>query len=590
MRKIFNYIASVALLVSFANAALASEGHYPSKYAVHQQQGPVCPFLPWDNLAKLRQIRERGDGHVVFLEQDYTTKLNSFARFLPRIHALDRTYDELRSRQGAYAEYEKTLRAEGIKESKRFDARGNFVEKIDWNPLNQARRPSYTPFNMESVDHVYAKNIRWMPILQDPDSDGIFFYDYDTGQTTPLKEIPPVPKKTDAEWMKEIEDRMMRIDNSEDDSEEAVEEPKVPGVNDMGMGDGNVKLYFFGKGPQGVEFQDKTFHFEPWMLDRMGVTLQEMKSYGLNGMPQLAGLKYGFCMLASSDTDLNKEYFYDVGSFQHMLFACGLKADNTSFGEDEDTLEARAFREYHQAMIANPLNPWAGISKEDLFEYHLAQIFKTNTELKKKAIESVGFYNDCWKFYKESFDLYDAPQEPRVKLSQKQRFMPGEDQMLAYLFSGQLRFVWAASISMDALIDVEELKTNLGETEVKLLKAGGILPGFPSAKDIVECSDKKQFGTTGLFRRGGYSFLDVWTDVKGILKRDVMDVLHKKDFVNFSSHGSVISLDDELIKLQNHEFRPTAEKLGFEMLDSTYEKGLKPFYQKAGSAEDVIEF
>jgi len=62
------------------------------------------------------------------------------------------------------------------------------------------------------------------------------------------------------------------------------------------------------------------------------------------------------------------------------------------------------------------------------------------------------------------------------------------------------------------------------------------------------------------------------------------------DFVSFSSHGAVISFDEDLIAMQEHRSGPAAQKLGFEMWDSGYDKGLSPFYRKAGTEEDKVRF
>ncbi len=207
-------------------------------------------------------------------------------------------------------------------------------------------------------------------------------------------------------------------------------------------------------------------------------------------------------------------------------------------------------------MDENPLNPWANINKNDLFEYHLTNIFKNNSNLKQMAMESVNFYNNNWKFYQESFNFYDNTISSRVRFSDKQKFLPGEDQMLAYFFSSQLRSIWAASIGEDALCEIWELNKELGELAIKALKFFNFMPGIPSVSKVLEEAGAKKYG-----EHEKYSFLDVWDNIRDCFLKTVSNPFGKIDFVTFSGHGCVISFDLDLIKIQFHENRTIAERL-----------------------------
>ncbi len=52
----------------------------------------------------------------------------------------------------------------------------------------------------------------------------------------------------------------------------------------------------------------------------------------------------------------------------------------------------------------------------------------------------------------------------------------------------------------------------------------------------------------------------------------------------------MISFDPELLALQVHEDIKVAERLGFEMWNSYYDKALRPFYRKQGTKADQIRF
>lgn len=542
-----SFVVALALSTSLSHAHPGNSSEEkdpcPSRYAVYQQQGPTCPHISWVNLQKVRAMRERGEGHIVFQEDDFVTKAYSYAKFFPAIRSLDRIYETLRASNGSYATYEQTLRAEGIKSTGRFDSKGNFIDSIDWLPTNKARREAYSPYNLK-VDQNPLQMVRWLPILQNPDDGQLHYYSYLSGQTYPLL--------------------------------------RVYGVgNEEGLS--TCRLYTFDwDNPENSQYND--YVLPEQMLSEMNVSADEVSEYIANGKDFL-GSSNVYYLKASSDDTVQQEYFYEVGSYQHMLFACGLDSQNNPFDVEDDSLEARASFELRDALLEEESNPWSQINPEDLFEYHLAEIFKSNEDLKQRAMEAVNFFNNPWKFYQKSFDLFVSTGVERTKLSSKQRFMPGEDQMLAFYLSGQLRFLSASTISMDALISVEELEDELGESTLKAIKTLRKLPGVPSHTKVVKAAQKKKYGSGN----GKYSFLDIWTDIKAVFQEQVIEPLGKRDFASFHGHGMVISFDDELINQQQHEFPEVALDLGFETWDSTYD-GLSPFYKRPGTPGDVIKF
>lgn len=542
-----SFVLALALStsLSYAHPGNSSEdnGSYPSRYAVYQQQGPTCPHISWFNLQKVRAMRERGEGHIVFQEDDFVTKAHSYAKFFPAIRSIDRIYETLRASNGSYASYEQTLRTEGIKSTGRYDSKGNFVDSIDWLPTNKARREAYSPYNIK-VDLNSSQILRWLPILQNPDDGQLHYYSYLSGLTYPLLKVDGVETEEDVPTCRLYTFDWDNTDNS----------------------------------------QYNEYVLPEKMLSEMNISASEVSEYIAYGKDFL-GSSNVYYLKASSDHTFQQESFYEVGSYQHMLFACGLDSQNNPFDVEDNSLEARASFELRDALLEEESNPWSQINPEDLFEYHLTEIFKSNEDLKQRAVEAVNFFNNPWSFYQESFDLFDSAGDGRTKLSTKQRFMPGEDQMLAYYLSGQLRFLSASTISMDALISVEELEDELGESVLKAMKAFQKLPGVPSHTKVVRAAQKKKYGSGN----GKYSFLDVWTDIKAVFQEQVIEPLGKRDFASFYGHGMVISFDDELINQQQHEFPEIALDLGFETWDSTYD-GLNPFYKRPGAPDDVINF
>ncbi len=535
-----NYFFFLVILFSLSFYSHASEKKLPSTFAVYQQEGPVCPYISWVNLDKVRQMRTRGGGKITFQDSDYSTKINSYAKFLPRLRVLDQMYDNLRSAGGAYAQYEKVIRTQGIISSRIFDANGIPTVTMDPDLVSQAIRTAFTPYNI-LVDPEYPIK-RWLPILQYSLTNQLYFYDFHDNKTT---QLPMVSTESNGAIIMNV-----TINN---------------GVEPTSS------------------FSEARVALQPSMLEKMGVNAKQIECPITE--QKTFGFKTGYFVPVTDDTTLCQEYYFDVGSFQHMLLACGVHTDNSTFSDEDVSLEAMASRELQEAIKADPRNPWADLVKEDLFEYHLAEIFKDNEDLKYRTMAAVDYYNNYWQIYEESFDFYDAPAEPRTKLSQKQRFMPGKDQMLAYLFSNQLRFLWAATISSDAVQAIEGVEERIPEAMSEQLHR--------EDRNLREF-DAEQVILSALYQKFGigdeqFSFFDMWKEIRALFLQRIAP-LQKQDFVTFSNHGSVISFDQDLVQLQHHETPHIAKELGFAVWDSLYEKVLRPFYQRPGTEEDVIKF
>lgn len=463
-------IQGTCVEASDKQSPVPSTAKCPSLFAVYQQQGPVCPYLPFENLKKVQFMRQRENGHIIFQPEDYITKIQSYAWFLPRIRTLDKAYDELRKGDGPYAEYEKMLRATGIKDNQSYDAKGSPIEKIDWFPTDQARRINYTPYNFK-IENTSYEGMRWLPILHHSKDNQLYFYNYENKAVTLLKA-----------------DGLYNYDTDHILSQN-IEKPTASGELSP------MKTYWC--------------HFTDEMLSIMNIDRQQFNDFKIIPTPSLLGFQTAYFVQQSAIDLYNQEHTYLVGTYQHLLFACGVNRLNQPFTEKD--VEWNAYTEFHAKMNENPLNPWSNIEKEDLFEYHLTEIFKKNPDLKEMASNSVNFYNDPWKFYKESFDFYDSPTSPRTKFSEKQQNLPGEDQMLAYYFASQLRFTWGASIGTEALVAIGDLEDDLGENAVGVLKGLRWVPGVPGVDKVLEEAESQKYKT---LKGKKYSFLDTWDGVK----------------------------------------------------------------------------
>lgn len=515
---ILNTLVSVSFL-------FASSEKNPSVFGVDQQQGPTCPWIPFKNLQKIQHIRERENGEVVFNADDYHTKIQSYASFLPSMVVLDQGYETLRAQQGPYAEYEANLRQRGIQEHERYTVKGKPIEKMDRWPTDTARRVNYTPYHYKHEDHPTAHR-RWMPLLAQAGDDHLYFYDYRDQSITPL------------------------------------------GLSLASDFNQNTDKYLWRNN------NGQFYRFTPTMLAAMGLEGMDFQSKQIaNGGPFL-GSSESFFLLPSQNDLYNRQYTYLVGTYHHMLFGFGLNRNNESFNPDD--AEYDAYMNFREVMDSDARNPWYQMNREDFLEYHLTTLFKNNAELKDMAQHAVNFYNNPWSYYLESKNFRDKNGE---SFANKADILPSDDQMLAYFFSSQVRFLWAASIGMDALIAVEELDEELTPMMVKFLKRFGKLPGIPSPSKIIKKALKRQYPLENGQR---YSFMDTYEIIKQHLPQD------KKDFITFSGHGTVISFDENLVNAQQAERHDILERLGFVFFESLYEKGIHPFYQQEGNEKDLI--
>lgn len=517
----------ILIFILFLNgiAGATEEEKIPNVYAVYQQQGPVCPYIPFVNLKLIRQNREANHGVINLETMDYHSKLSSYMQFLPRIVSLDRIYDNLRSNSGPYKLYEDDIRKNGIQKGMIFDQNGKTLDEIDWNPIKKSRRETYTPYNFEYLEDVFEGE-HLLPIFSNK-NDSLFFYNIQT------KEFSVI------------------------DYQEAFE----PNVFKISRGNDNYL----------------TCRIDDAHLNLMNLSINEF----LNKFTYISepSKKLELYVKKFKEDQYNRHQTYHMGTFEHLLFAMGVNRQNKPLNESDRGYDAHL--ELKQALDSDPQNPWYMLNKEDLFEYHLANVFIQNPDLKAKAKLSLNFYNDVWKLYEESLDFYDAPQPPRKSMREKSMYLPGEEQILAFFFSNQLRFVWSASISNDAIFDLADFEDITGPKVTSFIKSLSFIPVIPSHRKVINAALSKKYTYNGV----SYSFMDTWLEVKNNLS-DKLD--ETKDFVTFYTHGCVISFDSDLVAKQYHEDRSTAELLGITYWDSLADKSHNPFYRKKGTPEDII--
>ena len=251
-----------------------------------------------------------------------------------------------------------------------------------------------------------------------------------------------------------------------------------------------------------------------------------------------------------------------VGLYDLLLFSLGIDRENNIINEQHKLW--KAYQEMNQIM--QRFNTTWGMhssifNKNNLLEYHLAELFKAEPKLYDLALSVIDFALPRM----ECYGLYDSSDKAkRVSLKDKKRYMPCKEQVLAMHFAANFRDLWAAAKGDHALHSVLEI-----DCFPDLFKE---LPEFPKAKNFIQAAITKN--------KDHNSFLDVWQDLKKIL---IAKLGENVDLVSFDGHGCIFSFAEDLRNMQidSSVIDPTFMKsLGFAVIDSYYGEKLLPFYRR----------
>lgn len=155
------------------------------------------------------------------------------------------------------------------------------------------------------------------------------------------------------------------------------------------------------------------------------------------GMPRFGSYLYDLKYATTSDDEMQ---LYDVGTYQKMLIVAG------AIPKDPPLQDVHC--EFQEALTRYPAHPWNHLKAESFFEARLAQTFRDSPELKQVADKVIDFALTPWAMYKKSLTAYTKSGQKVSELA----YVPDEDAMLAYYFSGQLRLLWGISIGYDLLL------------------------------------------------------------------------------------------------------------------------------------------
>ena len=230
---------------------------------------------------------------------------------------------------------------------------------------------------------------------------------------------------------------------------------------------------------------------------------------------------------------------YMEGLCKLLLLRLGLDENNNYIGQDHDLHPV--VEDLRTIANSGANNPWNDVflTREKFLQYQVAKIFKDDRELFKRAKVAMSFAAEMnilpWEarseflkgvrngeFYRKDGGLY--------QIEQVKKFLPGDEQALAFYVCWMIRLLWYGSLNEKAF---------LGEKDVE------------EGDDDDDDDDEIPFQRFKEFARQqiegqDYSFLSVWHQVVEKLKT----VTNRRNFVSFDGHGWLVSFDQKIINAQ----------------------------------------
>jgi hypothetical protein len=280
---------------------------------------------------------------------------------------------------------------------------------------------------------------------------------------------------------------------------------------------------------------------ETYQLPKEGVPVFEMIPTNGLGFQEMSLDERTWSGIRTRDSQGEHTYFpFESSLLKLMFLTVGVDENNNLIDEDHELYELH--KELKTLMSRDTDNPWHpnNLKKDMLFQYQLAEIFKANPKLFAMAKQAVTQYNsNILENYQGLIDgsivgKDDKPLNPKVM----KKFLLGEEQMVAYFFTSNLRYTWYSAINPKAM--------------QKSLEFG--LPDCLSSVSHLYMKRKFHKKFTFQYKRWEpseqLSYLDVWNKVreKVIAKNTTTG---RTDYFSFDDHGWVISFDPTIEELQN---------------------------------------
>lgn len=516
-------MTSLSVEASTSSTSADIQEEMPRAYALSLQSDSSCHLHPFINRAIIQKIRAREGGDLVFRPQDFTSRFVSYAQSFEPQRIWHMAMTDLMAANGPFKQHLDLIATHGIISSKIFKPNGKlFAEDVSFfKPFEKVLRFALTPYNLLDLESVGEQGVSLMLPLAFV-GNKVYLFNPNTSRFDVLKQ-----------------------------------------------GEGGSPLYL------AIQDSVEPKRFELSDAQRDYLCMNDVRLLKVDSTPRYGSdaVYYGAYLPEAGD----HKQPYMTGLFQLVMFAHGIDDANQKFTPAHSYFPA--FQEFQAAMQKNPKNPWSNLNPENFLEYRLARLFERNPALKQDVLSVIDRFMPGWGYYQELDQLVD---DKGQKL--RKDLLPGENQMLAYNFSLQTRFLWGSALNQRALNAMTDIRDHVTEaigkgTVSKLEFLQKNVSFMPLSVSRIRSEAVKG---------GSKSFVSVWQSVMKVLANE-QSPRPLMDFASFAGHGTVITFDPKMLGSYTYEAPDLAKALGFTVLDSDWADDLNPPFMKKGDASFKLE-
>ncbi|CDZ77760.1 hypothetical protein BN59_02050 [Legionella massiliensis] len=477
----------------------------PSTYLFAQQRDASCMLMPFINLAQMRSQKKR-DGGLKLFDRSWRSKeewfSDTFLALKAWYEAMGRLSFPSDFEEHAFADYQNTLLSCGLLQENISELKTlDGSPYIDPNNLTSLKTLFYTPYTT-SLGYKFVMLTKNLPLYS---QNGRFYL------------------------FNPVNNHYLLVQGNRGE---------VLQVKDINIPE-PLRVYY------GLEPEMPLFPCRP--------------AFGFEVSYRTSYFDKKEVLIENQDVG----YFYSAGLYQLMLLGLQLDRDNQVIVEGHPLFSV--YQNFKREMASSPVNPWNSehFKKENLFEYHLAEILQERPDLKAGIQGCISSYT-VWPYYSQFNELEGG--------ADYEKYLPGENQMLAYAISQNLKSLWAMSLAAEKFAVALELNS-LPETVLQQLDLGAIIEEIRSEafKDV-----------------DGRCFISYWIELRGLLEQRVGA---NAELVSFDGHGSIKSFSPKIVSYQRQNGLADEELytlLGYTEIDSFYNEGKQPFYQRTAAEEQQL--
>lgn len=299
------------------------------------------------------------------------------------------------------------------------------------------------------------------------------------------------------------------------------------------------------------------------------IVMRDVKGLGFSQFGVVNELGGGF-KLKNHKGEVHTYIPFQMSLIKLMFLAAGLDENNQPITPSHP--QFKAYQELQGLMRKDRNNMWhpENLDHDKFMQYHLAEMFKEDPELFRKAKGVVDVLTNNWLNHKKvkAGDFRNVEGNP-IQGDGVKDYVLGDEQAVAYYLMQNIRMAWYSGVNPKVLINSLEL----GLPEGLAPMTHQYLLSKLKAPHNIKLSD----GSTTT-----ESFLTVWDQILVKLNERAEDC-DRQDFMSFDDHGWVVSLDEELIARQNDGKvydRGLLQRLGIAGVESWWGSELNLWYKR----------